>query len=73
MPYRAGVGLMIVNEENKVFIGKRIDNKHYYKYSWQMPQGGIDIGETPSHAALREMEEEIGNKFGKININMRVS
>lgn len=66
LPYRYGVGLMILNDENKIFIGKRICSHHSYKYSWQMPQGGINLGETPSSAALREMEEEIGCRNGDI-------
>lgn len=63
LPYRLGVGMMIINQENKVFVGKRIDTK---AEAWQMPQGGIDLGETPSRAAFREMEEEIGCANGKI-------
>lgn len=63
LPYRPGVGMLIINSENKVFVGKRIDSK---ANGWQMPQGGIDLGETPSSAALREMKEEIGSGNGKI-------
>lgn len=63
LPYRPGVGMMIVNNDNKVFVGKRIDTRIE---AWQMPQGGIDIGETPSRAALREMQEEIGSNKGII-------
>lgn len=57
LPYRPGVGMMIINKDKKVFLAKRTDTKIQ---AWQMPQGGIDVGETPSKAALREMEEEIG-------------
>jgi putative (di)nucleoside polyphosphate hydrolase len=64
LPYRLGVGLMIINSQKKVFIGKRKDTKN--PFSWQMPQGGIDSGETPSKAALREMKEEIGCDIGVI-------
>ncbi len=64
LPYRAGVGLMIINKHKKVFVGKRIDPKN--RFAWQMPQGGIDPGETPSKAALREMKEEIGSDNGQI-------
>jgi putative (di)nucleoside polyphosphate hydrolase len=64
LPYRPGVGLMIINNQKKIFVGKRIDSKN--PFSWQMPQGGIDLGETPSKAALREMEEEIGSGKGEI-------
>lgn len=56
-PYRPGVGAMILNKENKVFVGKRIDNK---TDSWQMPQGGIDDNETPDDAVIREVAEETG-------------
>ena len=55
LPYRRGVGIMILNKENKVFVGKRIDSKNN---SWQMPQGGIDGDETVKEAGLREMFEE---------------
>lgn len=63
LPYRPGVGMMIVNDQNLVFVGQRIDSK---VAAWQMPQGGIDIGETPSNAAIREMKEEIGTDKGYI-------
>ncbi len=63
LPYREGVGMMIINKQKKIFVGKRIDTKIE---AWQMPQGGIDIGETPSKAALREMHEEIGSDKGEI-------
>jgi len=64
LDYRLGVGLMIINKSKKIFVAKRIDSKT--PFSWQMPQGGIDIGETPSKAAMREMEEEIGCGYGQI-------
>lgn len=63
LPFRPGVGMMILNKENKIFVGKRINSK---TNGWQMPQGGIDLGETPSSAALREMYEEIGSSNAKI-------
>lgn len=63
LPFRPGVGMMIINSKSQVFMGKRVDSKIH---GWQMPQGGIDAGETPSAAALREMEEEIGTANGKI-------
>lgn len=63
LPFRPGVGMMIVDKDNRVFVGKRVDSK---THGWQMPQGGIDMGETPSSAALREMEEEIGCRDGYI-------
>lgn len=63
LPFRPGVGMMIINSKRQIFMGKRIDSK---MHGWQMPQGGIDAGETPSAAALREMEEEIGSANAKI-------
>lgn len=63
LPYRLGVGMMIINSRGQIFVGKRVDTK---LQAWQMPQGGIDVGETPSKAAMREMEEEIGSKAGHI-------
>lgn len=63
LPYRPGVGLMIINDNCEVFVGKRADSK---VEAWQMPQGGIDEGESEEKAALREMHEEIGNDYGEI-------
>ncbi len=63
LPYRPGVGLMIVNNNFEVFVGKRIDTK---TESWQMPQGGIDEGEKTRDAVLREMKEEIGTDLAEI-------
>jgi putative (di)nucleoside polyphosphate hydrolase len=63
LPFRQGVGMMILDKNNRVFVGKRLDSK---SNGWQMPQGGIDLGETPSRAALREMEEEVGSGKGEI-------
>ncbi len=57
LPYRAGVGIMLVNADDKVFVGQRLDST---LEAWQMPQGGIDDGETPREAALRELAEETG-------------
>lgn len=57
LPYRRGVGVMAVNREGAVFVGRRIDTPGD---SWQMPQGGIDDGESPRDAALRELREETG-------------
>lgn len=64
LPYRAGVGMMVLNRENKVLIAKRLRPSE--KTAWQMPQGGIDPGETPENAALRELEEEIGTNHVEI-------
>ena len=63
LPYRPGVGIMLVNNDSKVFVGKRIDTK---ADAWQMPQGGIDEGEHPDIAAMRELREEIGTNKIKI-------
>lgn len=57
LPYRPCVGVMIVNSAGQVFVGQRRDN---FREAWQMPQGGIDKGEAPRDAALREMWEETG-------------
>ena len=59
LPLRIGVGIALLNHENKVFVGKRIDNP---TNSWQMPQGGIDQNENFLDAAKRELEEETGIK-----------
>jgi putative (di)nucleoside polyphosphate hydrolase len=55
--YRPNVGVMLLSRDGRVFVAKRID---YAGEAWQMPQGGIDDGENPRQAALRELEEEIG-------------
>ncbi len=57
LPYRPCVGIMLVNAQGRVFTGTRVDRD---TLAWQMPQGGIDPGETPQVAALRELEEETG-------------
>tara|TARA_B100000965_G_scaffold276919_1_gene234711 strand:+ start:360 stop:833 length:474 start_codon:yes stop_codon:yes gene_type:complete len=59
LPLRDGVGIVVLNKSNKIFVGKRIDNP---KNFWQMPQGGIDPGEEYLSAALRELKEETGIK-----------
>ena len=58
LPLRVGVGIVLLNHENKVFVGKRIDNQK--GNFWQMPQGGIDKNESFLVAAKRELEEETG-------------
>jgi putative (di)nucleoside polyphosphate hydrolase len=58
--YRPAVGIMLLNAEGNVFVGRRI-NMPTGLAAWQMPQGGIDPGETPRQAALRELLEEIGS------------
>ena len=59
LPLRSGVGIVLLNKENKVFVAKRIDNP---KNFWQMPQGGVDEGEDNLKAAFRELEEETSIK-----------
>jgi putative (di)nucleoside polyphosphate hydrolase len=59
LPLRSGVGIIILNKYNKVFVAKRIDNP---KNFWQMPQGGVDDGEEFLKAAYRELEEETSIK-----------
>jgi len=59
LPLRIGVGIALLNHENKVFVGKRIDNP---ANSWQMPQGGVDKNEDFLQAAKRELEEETSVK-----------
>ena len=59
LPLRSGVGIIVLNKDNKVFVAKRIDNQ---KKFWQMPQGGVDQGEDYLSAAYRELEEETSIK-----------
>ena len=63
LPLRSGVGIVVLNKQNKVFVAKRIDNP---KNFWQMPQGGVDEGENFLNAAYRELEEETSIK--KVNL-----
>jgi len=59
LPLRSGVGIVVLNKKNQIFIAKRIDNPKNY---WQMPQGGVDSGEDFYEAALRELKEETSIK-----------
>jgi putative (di)nucleoside polyphosphate hydrolase len=62
-PYRRGVGIVLLDARGRVFVAQRIDTK---EIAWQMPQGGIDDGETPRQAAVRELHEEIGTDKARI-------
>ncbi len=65
LPYRPCVGLMLLNGDGDVFAGQRIDNPGN---AWQMPQGGIDEGESPREAALRELTEETGLPSDSVSV-----
>lgn len=65
LPYRPAAGIMLLNSEDKVWVGLRIDTT---LEAWQMPQGGIDAGEDPQAAALRELEEETGIPAHRVEI-----
>src|SRR5262245_40836877 len=67
-PYRAGVGIMLLNSEGRVLVAQRIDIP---SEAWQMPQGGIDKHEEPLEAARREMREEIGTDKAKLEAESR--
>ena len=63
LPYRKCVGICLINEQKKAFVGQRLDSKNN---AWQMPQGGVENNETHEQAAFRELEEEIGTSNIKI-------
>ena len=63
LPFRVGVGIIVLNKYNKIFVAKRIDNP---KNFWQMPQGGVDDGEDFLSAAYRELAEETSIKKVKL-------
>ena len=63
LPMRQGVGVIVLNKNNEVFVAKRKDNP---VDKWQMPQGGIDLNETPFEAMIRELAEETSIKNIKV-------
>ena len=67
LPYRPAVGVMLLNRQGLVFVGKRIDQT---VEGWQMPQGGIDAGEDPRQAVMRELKEETGTDKAHIIAEM---
>ncbi len=67
--YRRGVGIMLVDGRARVFVAQRIDMP---SESWQMPQGGIDAGEMPGAAAMRELAEEVGTNKARILAESRI-
>jgi putative (di)nucleoside polyphosphate hydrolase len=68
LPYRPAVGVMLLNDEGKVFVAQRLDTT---LEAWQMPQGGLDDGEEAEAGALRELEEETGIPPGLVQILAR--
>ncbi len=65
LPYRPCAGVMLLNRDGQVFVGQRLDST---LEAWQMPQGGIDPGEAPIDAAVRELREETGVKADKVRL-----
>lgn len=69
LPYRPCAGIVLLNAEAKVWIGKRIEgvgDEDVPVFPWQLPQGGIDEGETPAEAVMRELHEEVGTRKAEI-------
>ncbi|AJE44770.1 RNA pyrophosphohydrolase [Celeribacter indicus] len=69
LPYRPCVGIVLTDGEGRIFVGERIDTPG----AWQMPQGGIDAGEEPQEAALRELGEEIGLGSEQVEVLARTA
>lgn len=67
LPYRKNVGVMLMNSEGGIWVGQRLD-REASQDAWQMPQGGIDKGEAPRDAALRELWEETGVGVDKVSV-----
>jgi len=65
LPYRPCVGVVLMNRDGRLFVGQRRDSE---APAWQMPQGGIDKGESPRAAALRELAEETGIPAGLVEV-----
>jgi len=65
LPYRPCAGVMLLNRDGQVFVGQRLDSM---LEAWQMPQGGIDDGEAPLDAAIRELREETGVQADKVRL-----
>ena len=65
LPYRPCAGVMLLNRDGQVFVGQRLDST---LEAWQMPQGGIDQGEAPLDAAIRELREETGVSADKVRL-----
>ncbi|MEL6196681.1 MAG: RNA pyrophosphohydrolase [Pseudomonadota bacterium] len=65
LPYRPCVGIVLLNSRGEIFAGQRVDSSYE---AWQMPQGGIDEGESPRDAAIRELYEETGIPEHRVRI-----
>ena len=66
LPYRPCAGILLINGDGLVFSGRRIGSHETRSQAWQMPQGGIDEGESAGAAAMREMEEEVGTSAARL-------